>query len=134
MKLSEILAKKRPSASSGGIKITPESEKAQIAQTIKATLDATAPKITPLAQMPEPRELGAMEPGERIPMEHAAENTPEAAWIFAAHSFKTDLCIILEPTPSPFAWLAVSRKHSTRQPILLQRLPLANLNHASNPF
>jgi hypothetical protein len=133
MKLSEVLAKKKP-AFMGGIKITPESEKAQIAQTIKATLDATAPKITPLAQMPEPRELGAMETGERIPMDHAPEGTPEAAWTFAVHSFETDLCIILEPSPSPFAWLAVSRKHSTQQTILLQRLPLANLNHASNPF
>jgi hypothetical protein len=128
MKLSEILAKKK----TGGIKITPETERAQIAKTIKLTLDATAPKITPPAMMPEPRELGAMEPGERIPMQHAPEGTPEAAWISAAHSFETSLCIIMEPAPSPYAWLAVSRPKSP--PILLHRLPLENLTHVNNPF
>jgi hypothetical protein len=128
MKLSEILAKKKP----GGIKITPETERAQIAKTIKLTLDATAPKITPPAMMPEPRELGAMVPGERIPMQHAPEGTQEAAWISAAHCFETNLCIVLEPNPSPFAWLAVTRPKSS--PILLHRLPLENLTNANNPF
>jgi hypothetical protein len=141
MKLADILAKKAKTstaaAAASGIKITPESEKAQIAKTIKLTLDATAPKIMPLtppAQADPRRELGAMEPGERIPMNHAPQGTPDALWISAVHSFQTDLCIIMEPSPSPFAWLAVSRKHSTQEPILIHRLPLANLSHANNPF
>jgi hypothetical protein len=130
--LAELLAKKSPAppTASSGIKITPESDKAVLAATIKATFDATAPKIQPPA--PEERELGAMEPGDRIPMDHATDPQGKA-WFTACHSYESSLCVILEPAPSPHAWLAVTTP-AHPSPILLHRLPLANYSTNANPF
>ena len=129
MTLQEILAKK---ATAKGIKITPETDKAALAATIKATLDATAPKIETPAT--EPRELAEMEPGEQVPMDHPQDPTDKeaAAWFTACHAFDSKLAIVLEPSPSPFAWIAVEQ--AGRNPILILRLPLLNRPSNATPF
>jgi hypothetical protein len=127
--LAEILEKKSQSKAApppAGLKITPETDKAALAATIKQTLDATAPKIHPPAC--EPRELGAMEPGERIPMDHP-DDTDDAkarAWFTACHSFESEMGVLIEPgETAKHAWLAVASS-SHPSPILLLRLPLLN--------
>lgn len=134
--LAEILAKKKtpaekpaaPVSTAKGPTITPATDKAAMAKTIKKTLDLAAPKINPPE---EPRELGATEPGERIPMEHP-DNAREQAWLTACHSFDSDLCIVMEPQ-QPFAWLAVATNEHP-EPILLKRLPLQNCPTNANPY
>lgn len=144
--LAEIMAARKSGtqgkaqpAASGGITITPESERAALAAEVKQTLDAcapvsaTAPKTPPLT----PRELGAMEAGERLPMDHPqADCSPmEIAWFSACHSFATTLCIIIEPgETSQHAWIAC-RQNPQAPPIFLYRLPLW-IPHPSNgdPF
>lgn len=119
----------------GGIKITPESEKAALAASIKQTLDATAPKQMPPLPKDDPRrELGAMEPGERIPVDHPHQGAPDKAWEWfdSAHSFDTELVIVIEPT-GEHAWIAVQSKKFS-PPILLHRLPLCNRKQGPNPF
>jgi len=105
-----------------GIKITPASEKATLAASIKQTLDASVPKVEPLAQ----REPGAMTPGEQIPMYHPPASAPEKdwSWFDSLHSFNSDLCLILEPE-GDYGWLALTA-NPTQPPVLLYRLPLHN--------
>ena len=135
--LAEIMAAKEakkaaakpPEAS--GIKITPESELASRASGIKQTLDACAPKAKP----PAPRELGATQPGERIPMDHPRQGAPDAEWEWfdSMHSFESDLGIIVDPN-GEVAWIAVQGL-KTKPPILLHRLPLLNRKRIeSDPF
>jgi hypothetical protein len=127
MTLAEILAKKaaktaesQPTAT--GLKITPDSEKADLAASIKQGLDACAPKVKP----PAPRELGAMTLGERVPMDQPKEGAPAAEWEWfdSMHSFESDLGIVIDPNGEQ-AWIAV-KAFKTKPPILLHRLPLFN--------
>lgn len=134
--LAEILAKKKAAASpeSKGMVIRAEDEKAKLAATIKQTLDASAPKPAPPLPHANERELGAMEQGERIPMDHPAPEDGEAgqAWFRSLHSFETTLGIIIEPE-GEHAWIAV-KATKFEPPILLQRLPLLNRPQNGNPF
>ena len=135
MTLAEILAAKKGGGSKprgSGITITPESEKAALAAQIKQTFDASAPK----AQPPAPRELGAAERGERIPMDHPGPDATEAdkAWFSACHALDTRLGIVIEPGETgEHAWIACSAG-AGRQPILLHRLPLLHRPTDGNPF
>jgi hypothetical protein len=137
--LAEILAAKsykaakpteaQPAAS--GLKITPDSEKADLAASIKQGLDACAPKVNP----PAPRELGAMTLGERVPMDQPKEGAPAAEWEWfdSMHSFESDLGIVIDPNGDQ-AWIAV-QAFQTKPPILLHRLPLLNRKrNESDPF
>lgn len=134
--LAEIMAAKAAKkayapAVEGGIKITPESELAARAAGIKQTLDACAPK----AQPPAPRELGATLPGERVPMDHPSQGAQDAEWQWfdSAHSFESDLGIVVDPN-GEVAWIAV-QAFKTKPPILLHRLPLLNRKRSENdPF
>jgi hypothetical protein len=129
--LAEVLAAKKTKPASG-IRITPESEKAALAAAYKASFDATAPKAQPLA----PRELGAVDQGERIPMEHPEPDaSPEdQAWFSACHSLDTSLGIVIEPgETSEHAWIAC-RPNPHKAPILICRLPLINRPSGQNPF
>jgi len=116
----------------GGIRITPETEKAAKAAEIKGFLDASAPKVRP----PAPRELGAMEAGEQIPMDHPAPEASEAdwAWFSACRAFDSSLCVVIEPgETAAHAWIAC-QSNPHRAPILLHRLPLLNRPNGQNPF
>ena len=134
--LAEILAKKKAKnaesqPAGSGLKITPESEKADLAASIKQGLDACAPKVKP----PAPRELGAMTHGERIPMDHPKEGAPDAEWVWfdSMHSFESEMGIVVDPNGEQ-AWIAV-QAFQTKPPILLHRLPLLNRKrHESDPF
>lgn len=136
MTLAEILAKKAAKPAEvapapTGIKITPESEKAALASSIKESLDACAPKAKP----PAPRELGATMPGERIPMDHPAQGAPDTEWKWfdSMHSFEGDLGIVVDPQ-GEVAWIAV-QAFQHQPPILLHRLPLLNRKrHEMDPF
>jgi len=135
--LAEIMAAKAAkkayasAAEITGLKITPESERAALAASIKQSMDACAPK----AQPPAPRELGAITPGEKIPMSHPDQGAPDAEWEWfdSMHSFESDLGIVIDPNGQQ-AWIAVQAFQS-KPPILLHRLPLLNRNlNESDPF
>ena len=136
MTLAEILAKKAAKTAESqpagtGIKITPDIEKADLAASIKQSLDACAPKAKP----PAPRELGALTQGERIPMDHPREGAHRAEWEWfdSMHSFESEMMIVIDPD-GEHAWLAV-QAFKTKPPILLHRLPLLNRKrHESDPF
>lgn len=130
--LSEILAKKAARAGTGTV-IRAEDEKAKLAASIKSTLDASAPSL-PKTQPPAPRELGAMEPGERLPMDHPPQGAPDAAWEWfdSLHSFESDLGIVIDPK-GEHAWLAVQAKQFD-PPLLILRLPLLNRRLPGEPF
>jgi hypothetical protein len=131
MTLAEIMAAKAAKKAEGGIRITPESDQAARASQIKQTLDALAPK----AQPPAPRELGATQPGERIPMDHPRQGAPDAEWEWfdSMHSFESELGIVIDPNGDQ-AWIAV-QAFKTKPPILLHRLPLLNRKRLeSDPF
>lgn len=134
--LAEIMAKKagKPAPASPSIKITPEGDKERLAANIKWTLDASAPKPLPPMTNADRRELGAIEKGERIPMDHPAAEAPEKDWQWfdSLHSFESDLGIVLEPEGQS-AWLAVQCSPG-RPPLLIMRLPLLNRPQAGNPF
>jgi hypothetical protein len=137
--LAEIMERKKagankPGPTSGGLKITPESEKAALAANIKQVLDATAPKSLPQLSNANDRELGAMENGERIPMDHPAPDAGEEAhlWFHSLHSFESNLCIVIEPS-SQAAWLAI-QANPHQAPVLLHRLPLLNRPQSGQPF
>jgi hypothetical protein len=122
----------RGAGTGAGIKITPETEKAQLAASIKQTLDATAP---PMREKPV-RELGATEPGERIPMRHPDPDAPEEGrqWFASLHSFETALGIVIEPGPkTEYAWIAV-KSAKNQDPILLHRVPILYLPNPNDPF
>ena len=139
MTLAEILAKKagggKPSpAPTGGLKITQDSERAAAAAVIKQTLDCLAPKTVPQLPQAEPRELGAMEPGERLPMDYPPQDAPakELAWFNSLHSVEGSLGIVMEPE-SGYGWLSI--QHNAHQPpLLVLRLPLLNHSQNNNPF
>lgn len=138
--LAEIMAARKaggskPPAKAGSIKITPESDHAALAAKIKESLDITAPKPAPPLPNSDQRELGASEPGERIPMDHPPQGAPKEAWDWyeAMHSFASDLGIVLDPNNTEFAWLAV-RANPLAPPLLLHRFPLINRPSAGNPF
>jgi hypothetical protein len=130
MTLAEALAKK--SAKKPGIVITPEVSRKELTATIEQTLQAVRPISAPPPKassptrqpMEEARELGATEPGERIPMQHDQ-------WSLLLHSPATSLCIVLDPK-TPTAWLAIANPNES--PLLIMNLPLHNKAHASNPF
>lgn len=149
--LSEILAKKNSrkggsataadvtgaSAVGTGTVIRQEDEKAKLAASIKFTLDASSPKLPkahPPATADTRRELGAMEPGERLPMDHPTSEAPDAAWEWfdSLHSFETDLGIVVDPN-GDHAWLAVNSRQF-QPPLLLLKLPLINRKEYGNPF
>lgn len=132
--LAEILAAKS-AAPSTALKITPESEKAALARSIKKTLDATAPPPKPGSRLPfeGERELGGMEKGEQIPMDHPKPDEPEAAqWFNCLHSFESEMGIVIEPEGN-HAWVAVVTTASD-SPALLLRLPLLNRQGLNQPF
>ena len=136
--LAEIMARKAagakapasPSGETKGTVIRAEDERAKMAADVKQTLDACAPKV----QAPACRELGAMVPGERVPMDHPPQGAPDAdwGWVDSLHSYATDLSFVLEPT-GEHAWLAI-RANPTQPPLLLMRLPLLNRPQAGHPF
>jgi hypothetical protein len=137
MTLAEIMAaneaKKtaaKPSEAAG-LKITPESERAALAASIKQSMDACAPKVKP----PALRELGALTLGERLPMDQPKEGAPAAEWEWfdSLHSFESDLGIVVDPNGEQ-AWIAVQAFQS-KPPILLHRLPLLNRKRLeADPF
>ena len=137
--LSEILAKKagdgKPSpAPTVGLKITPDSERAALAANIKQTFDGLAPKTLPQLPQAEPRELGAIVPGERLPMDYPPKDAPagEWAWFNSLHSVEGSLGIVMKPE-SGYGWLAV--QHNVHQgPLLIKRLPLLNHQENNNPL
>ena len=125
--LAEILAKKAAKTAETqpavpGLKITPDSERADLAAIIKQGLDACVPKVKP----PALRELGALTLGERLPMDQPKEGAPAAEWEWfdSLHSFESDLGIVVDPNGEQ-AWIAVQAFQS-KPPILLHRLPLLN--------
>lgn len=135
--LAEIMAAKKAKKAAAkppeatGLKITPESEQAVKAAQIKQTLDALSPK----AQPPAPRELGATTRGERIPMDHPGQSAPDAEWKWfdSMHSFDSDLGIVIDPSGEK-AWIAVqARKFDP--PLLLHSLPIINRKRReADPF
>lgn len=132
--LAEIMAKKQAAASTASAPVIRQAdEKVALAATIKATLDGTAPKIQPLAS--QPRELGATERGERIPMDYPPQDAPEEAtkWFRSLHSFATDLCVVIDPE-APRAWIAVAPQGMQHAPLLLYPLPLHNRSLNGQPF
>lgn len=131
-KLSEILAAQNKPKSEG-IKISAASEKARMAADIKLTLDGLAPKIQPLAS--QPRELGAMEHGERIPMEYPAPEASEdeTQWFHSLHAFASDMGVVIDPS-NEHAWIAVKQSKHDSKPLLLLKLPLLNCPRPSQPF
>lgn len=142
--LAEIMARKAagakaPAAPSGetkGMVIRAEDERERLAASIKMTLDASAPKAqAPARESSEDRrELGAMEPGERLPMDHPPQGAPESEWDYfnCLHSFTTDLGIVID-LDGQSAWLAVTGMPN-RPPLLLHKLPLFNRPTANQPF
>jgi hypothetical protein len=102
-------------------------EKAKLAASIKATMDDLAPKVQP----PAPRELGAIEKGERIPMDYPSEDQG-LEWFRSCHSFDSDMGIVIEPG-GEMAWVAVKAPGNSH-PILLLRLPLMNRAESCQPF
>lgn len=139
--LAEIMAAKKAGAGqpapavSSAPKITPQSEHAALASKIKDTLDATAPKPLPPLPNSDKRELGATQPGERIPMDHPPADAPQEArdWFNASHSFASDMGIVLDPDNPEVAWLAVQTNRFAPL-ILVHRLPLLNRPKEGNPF
>lgn len=121
-------------AGGAGMVIRAEDEKAKLAASIKQTLDASAPKPAPPLTHSEKRELGAMENGERIPMDHPTPEDGEAGqeWFRCLHSFETTLGIVIEPN-GEHAWIAV-KATKFEKPLLIQRLPLLNHIQGTNPF
>jgi hypothetical protein len=126
--LAEIMATK---AKSSAPVIRASDEKARIAETIKLTLDGLAPKIQP--PTPEPRELGAMEEGERIPMDYPSPEAgeDEVKWFNSLHSFAADMGVVIDPS-NEHAWIAVKTNKHDSHPLLLLKLPL--LNRPQGPF
>lgn len=124
----------KPKQPSAGLRITPESEKAALAASIKTTLDASAPKQAPQLPRTTDRELGAMTAGERLPMDHPAPDAPasEREWFAASHSNVSEMGIVVEPE-GEHAWLAL-QSHPSKKPLLLYRLPLINFPRGNNPF
>jgi hypothetical protein len=123
--LAELMAAKK--APSTGTVIRAVDEKAKLAASIKATMDDLAPKVQP----PAPRELGAIDKGERIPMDYPSEDQG-LEWFRSCHSFDSDMGIVIEPR-GEHAWVAVQAPGHL-QPILLLRLPLLNRAEAGQPF
>jgi hypothetical protein len=116
--LAELMAKK------GG---------APAAAAARAEIDARRPPKR-VAPAPEPRELGEIAPGERVPLDYPPEGAaPEAAeWFSALHSFAGDLGVVIEPgETAEHAWLAV-RAPGQPRPLLVLRLPL--INRPEGPF
>ena len=138
--LAEIIARKsagagQPAPADSGVKIKAADEREKLAASIKQTLDASAPPMLPKYQPPAPqRELGAMEAGERLPMDHPDQGAPDAAWEWfdSLHSFESDMGIVIEPD-SGHAWLAVQARQF-QPPLLIMRLPLINRPQSGNPF
>ena len=131
-KLSEILAAKNQPKQEG-LKISAADDKAKLAETIKLTLDGLAPKIQP--PTPEPRELGAMEEGERIPMDYPSPEASEdeLKWFNSLHSFASDMGIVIDPNGEQ-AWIAVKQNKHDSRPLLLLKLPLLNCPSSNQPF
>ena len=147
--LAEILAKKNirkggsstaddvtgaSSVGGSGPVIRAEDERPKLAAVIKQALDASAPTMLPKSQPPAPRELGATQEGERLPMDHPPQGAPDEAWEWfdSLHSFESDMGIVIEPD-SGHAWLAVQARQF-QPPLLILRLPLLNRPQAGNPF
>jgi hypothetical protein len=131
-KLSEILsAQSKPKST--GLVIRAEDERARMAADIKITLDGLAPKIQPLAS--QPRELGAMENGERIPMEYPSPKATEEErkWFSSLHAFASDMGVVIDPS-NEHAWIAVKQNKHDSKPLLLLKLPLLNCPRPSQPF
>jgi hypothetical protein len=135
--LAEIMAAKEAKRAAAkppeatGIKITPESEQVARAAEIKQSLDACAPKAKP----PAPRELGALQPGERVPMDHPGQGAAEDEWKWfdLMHSFATDLGIVIDPNGEQ-AWIAVKARRFD-PPLLLHPLPIINRKRReADPF
>jgi hypothetical protein len=112
--------------------IRKENDEKRLAAQIKEVLDARAPKIPE----PEPRELGAMEPGEQIPMDHPPQDAAqkEHLWFTACHTFETEIGIIIDPRPqSESAWIAL-QMGPNQPPLLLREFPLFNRASSNNPY
>lgn len=114
-----------------GTVIRAEDDRARLAADIKRSLDLGAPKVRPQ------RELGEMEKGEQIPMDHPAADAPESEWEWfdCLHSFETELGVVIEPGEqgeAKAAWLAL--QWGEKRPLLLHRLPVLNRPCAGNPF
>jgi len=104
-----------------------------MAADIKLTLDGLAPKIQPLAS--QPRELGAMEHGERIPMDHPSPGASEdeVKWFNSLHAFASDMGVVIDPS-NEHAWIAVRQNKHDSHPLLLLKLPLLNCPSPQGPF
>jgi hypothetical protein len=78
------------------------------------------------------RQLGFAEQGEHIPMEHAGDGVcPQ--WQKLAHSFVTDLCIVIAEGHRDEAWLGIWTRDDLR-PLLIHKLPLRITPDATIPY
>lgn len=128
--LKDILAAQ--AAPTKGVVIRAADEKAKMAASIKSTLDNLAPKIMP--SLPLPRELGAMETGERVPTDYPSPEATidEKAWFTSLHSFDSDMAIVIDPSGQQ-AWIAVRRSKFDPNPLLLLKLPLLKFPSSNQP-
>lgn len=126
--LAELLAAKSAVKSPGTV-IRAGDDRARMAAEIKKSLDIGAPKVQP----PAPRELGEMERGEVIPMDHPAADAAENEWEWfdSLHSFESELAIVVEPGGEA-AWIALQWRN--KRPLLLHRLPVVSRPSSGNPF
>jgi hypothetical protein len=93
--------------------------------------DTGSVEVPTKALPPTPRELGAIDQGERVPLDYPTEDQGWE-WFRSCHAFESDMGIVIEPG-SVNAWLAV-QSPGNQTPILLLRLPLLNRSEGSNPF
>ena len=130
--LAELMAAKAavPAPPSSGVVIRAEDEKAKLAASIKHTMDALAPKVSP----PAPRELGNTQPEETLPMDYPPQGSPESEleWFRSLHSFDSDLGVVIDPMGLK-AWIAV-RPQGVTKPLLLLKLPILSCPSYGQPF
>lgn len=86
----------------------------------------TNPSLERGGMRDEGRELGAVD-GQTIPDEWPGAGTGDFDWKQAYGAFAAEMCVVMEPAPSGWAWLAIGRKDRPGRPLLLARLPLHSL-------
>jgi len=106
-------------------------KKAKPTGTVIRAGDTGSVAVPPKALPPTPRELGAIDQGERVPLDYPSEDQGWE-WFRSCHAFESDMGIVIEPG-SVNAWVAVKTPGNSH-PILLLRLPLMNRSEGSNPF
>jgi hypothetical protein len=78
------------------------------------------------------RQLGYPDKGEHIPMRHAADGA-DPKWSKLAHSFETEMCVVIAEGHEDDCWLAVWADPDQR-PLLIHRLKLRYTKEALIPY